>query len=114
MMPSGQPHGLVARLHNANDHPWLRPRPCGNQPFVPMYQCDGCGWTTTGFRLDAVRNHEGDCPGCNGTIRLVFHVGVAPDLDPSQPGIRLVPGAVAATKPVVPEQGGTRTAPRQR
>ena len=45
-----------------------------------MYQCDGCGWATTGFRLEAVSAHESDRPDCVGTMRLVFHAGI-PELD---------------------------------
>lgn len=28
------------------------------------------------FRIDAVREHEVDCPSCSGTMRLAFHAGV--------------------------------------
>jgi hypothetical protein len=50
----------------------------GNPIGVPLYGCERCGWTTTAFRVDAVREHQADCPGCAGAIRLVFHVRTPP------------------------------------
>ena len=78
-----------------------------------MYQCDGCGWTTAGFRLDAVHDHEGNCPECMGTIRLVFHVGMTPaERDPGRVGMRLVPEPVAEARAAA-EGEPARTAPAQ-
>ncbi len=51
---------------------------------MPLYRCARCGWATTSFRVDAVRDHRADCPECLGTIRLVFYVGT-PSLDPDPP-----------------------------
>ncbi len=51
---------------------------------MPLYRCAQCGWATTAFRVEAVRDHHIDCPECLGTIRLVFYVGT-PSLDPDPP-----------------------------
>jgi hypothetical protein len=48
---------------------------------MPLYRCARCGWATTAFRVEAVRDHHADCPECLGTIRMVFYVGT-PSLDP--------------------------------
>ena len=42
---------------------------------MPLYCCEQCGWATTSFRFDAVREHHTDCPQCSGLVRLVFHIG---------------------------------------
>ena len=56
----------------------------GNPVDVPLYCCELCGWACTGFRVDAVREHQADCPECSGTIRLVFAIGTPPvDPDPT-------------------------------
>jgi hypothetical protein len=49
---------------------------------MPLYRCERCGWATTAFRVDAVRDHHTDCPECAGALRMVFHIGnsrVEPD-----------------------------------
>jgi hypothetical protein len=51
---------------------------------MPLYQCEQCGWATTAFRVEAVRDHHDDCPECLGTIRMVFYVGT-PSVDPDPP-----------------------------
>jgi hypothetical protein len=65
-----------------------------------MYQCDGCGWATTGFRVEAVSAHESDRPDCLGTMRLVFHAGI-PELDHGlMPGaLRAIPGLAGPGAP---------------
>jgi hypothetical protein len=46
---------------------------------VPLYCCDVCGWATTAFRVDAVREHHNECRSCVGTMRLAFDLlGRAP------------------------------------
>jgi hypothetical protein len=42
-----------------------------------MYSCERCGWATTTFRVEAVREHEADCPECAGALRMVFHLETA-------------------------------------
>jgi hypothetical protein len=51
---------------------------------MPLYRCEQCGWATTSFRVEAVRDHHADCPECLGTIHMVFYVGT-PSLDPDPP-----------------------------
>jgi len=53
----------------------------GKTPIVPLYWCDGCGWASTAFRVDAVRTHHADCPDCAGTLRLTYHIATAPPAD---------------------------------
>ena len=47
-------------------------RLCETWGCVPTYVCKRCGWTGTWFRVEAVRVHDRQCPGCQGTLRLAF------------------------------------------
>jgi hypothetical protein len=55
---------------------------------VPLYCCDVCGWATTAFRVDAVREHQVECQACAGTMRIAFHLeepASPPAILPAQP-----------------------------
>jgi hypothetical protein len=45
---------------------------CEDAVYVPTYWCEQCGWKGTWFRVDAVRAHHQECPGCRGALRLAF------------------------------------------
>lgn len=45
---------------------------------MPLYCCEVCGWATTAFRVDAVREHHSECPSCAGTMRIAFHLEEPP------------------------------------
>jgi hypothetical protein len=49
--------------------------------IVPLYCCDRCGWAATALRIDAVRDHQRECPACAGTMRLAFQ---GPDYVPER------------------------------
>jgi hypothetical protein len=53
---------------------WLTVTRSVSSTIVPLYSCEQCGWATTSFRFDAVREHHSDCPECSGLVRLVFHI----------------------------------------
>jgi hypothetical protein len=50
----------------------------GHPNRVPFYCCDDCGWATTAFRVDAVREHQIACPSCAGAMRIAFQVEEPP------------------------------------